>query len=64
MRCSASPTTSIAAEASPDAARTAQSAVEALLFAQVLRPLAGALGPLGDVFASELAAKLAAPRDA
>lgn len=49
MRCCASPTISTAAEPSPDTARSAREVMNALLFREVLKPLAQALGPAGDL---------------
>jgi hypothetical protein len=50
MKCCASPTTSIAAEppASPQA-RAARDVLNAVLFREVLKPLAQSMGPAGDV---------------
>jgi hypothetical protein len=58
MRCSASPTTSTAAERPADADLAAR-AVRAILFREVLRPLAGGLGPLGEIALAPLAERLA-----
>jgi hypothetical protein len=52
MRCCASPTTFTAAEALPPAV---VQTVEALLFSEVLKPVAAALGPLGDQFTALVA---------
>lgn len=49
MRCCASPTISTAAEPPPDAARTAQDVMNAVLFREILKPLAQALGTAGDL---------------
>ena len=46
MKCCESPTTSIAVNA--DERAIVQERVNALLFAQVLKPLAASLGPFGD----------------
>jgi hypothetical protein len=50
MRCSGSPTTCIAAD--PRAAeeeRTAREVMSAVLFREILKPLAQGLGPVGEV---------------
>jgi hypothetical protein len=52
MKCCASPTTSTAAEPLP--APVVQT-VEALLFSEVLKPLAAGLGPLGEEFTAIVA---------
>ncbi len=52
MKCCASPTTSTAAEPLPP---PVVQTVEALLFSDVLKPLAAALGPLGDQFTAIVA---------
>ena len=46
MKCCGSPTTFIAVNA--DERAIVQERVNALLFAQVLKPLAASLGPFGD----------------
>jgi len=46
MKCSESPTTSTAVSA--DERAIVQDRVNALLFAQILKPLAASLGPFGD----------------
>lgn len=56
MKCCASPTTSIAAE--PDERATAQSVVNAILFREILKPLANGLGPVGEVALSSVADRL------
>ena len=58
MRCSASPTTSTAADARDVALRT----VEALVFREVLRPLVAGLGPVAEIAAGPLAERLAGMR--
>jgi hypothetical protein len=52
MRCSGSPTTSTAAEATTRVA-------SALLFREILRPLVAGLGPLADVALGPLSDALA-----
>ncbi len=47
MRCSASPTTSTVAE--PNDRTVAQKQMNAILFSQILKPLAASLGQFGDV---------------
>ena len=58
MRCSASPTTSSAADARTAAVRT----LEAIVFRDVLRPLVAGLGPLAEIAAEPLADRLAGVR--
>jgi hypothetical protein len=48
MKCCGSPTTSIAVN-SPSAARAAETTLQAVLFSEILKPLAKGLGPVGDV---------------
>ncbi len=57
MKCCASPTTSIVANANPRAAnanppaagRAVETALQAMLFSSILKPLAAGLGPAADV---------------
>lgn len=57
MRCNGSQTTSSAAS---DAARDATlQTASAVLFREILRPLAAGLGPIGDVAIEPLAERLA-----
>lgn len=50
MRCCASPTTSIAADApARDAQRTARDVMNAVLFREILEPLAQGLGPVAEI---------------
>jgi len=49
MRCCASPTISIAADAPHEAASAARAVMNALLFREVLKPLVQALGPAGEL---------------
>lgn len=53
MRCSASPTISIAAER--DERAGAQNVVNAILFREILKPLAQGLGPVGETALSSVA---------
>ncbi len=55
MKCCVSPTTSIAAEPLPP---PVVQTVEMLLFSDVLKPLASALGPLGEQFTALLAERI------
>jgi hypothetical protein len=55
MRCCGSPTTSIAAE--PPAVR-AQDVLNAVLFREILKPLAQGLGPLAEVTLGAVADEL------
>ncbi len=53
MRCCASPTTSTAADAAaagtqPDERQAARDVVNAVLFREILKPLAQSLGPVGE----------------
>jgi hypothetical protein len=48
MKCCASPATSIAGNP-PAAAGVAESTLQAVLFSEILKPLAKGLGPVGDV---------------
>jgi hypothetical protein len=49
MKCCASPTTSTAPDArAVEAARVARAFTNALLFREILKPLASALGPVGE----------------
>jgi hypothetical protein len=48
MKCCASPTTSIVVN-SPAPARAAQATLQAVLFSEILKPLAANLGPVGDL---------------
>jgi len=57
MKCCGSPTTSIA-PIPPDVAHLAQSALQAVLFSEILKPLAKDLGPVGDVALSSVAQRL------
>ena len=56
MRCSASQTISTAVK--PDERSVVRDQVNALLFAQVLKPLAASLGPLGDLTTDAVVQKL------
>ncbi len=52
MKCSGSPTTSTVPDARP---MQPQAVLATLVFADVLKPLVAALGPLGDTLASTIA---------
>jgi hypothetical protein len=62
MKCCASPTISTAAEAMPsrefNGPQTVRDVTDALLFREILRPLAAALGPVGDCVLGDVAASL------
>jgi hypothetical protein len=63
MRCCASPTTSSAADAHVAGQRgAAEQIVQAVLFREVLKPLAAGLGPVGELAAAQVADALFAPR--
>ncbi len=47
MRCCASPTTSIAADSRAD--MTARDVLNAVLFREILKPLAQGLGPVAEI---------------
>ena len=59
MRCNASPTTCTAAERVPSARDAAARAVEAIVFREVLKPIAAGLGPFGEIVSGPLADALA-----
>jgi hypothetical protein len=48
MKCCASPTTSIVVN-SPEPGRAAQATLQAVLFSEILKPLAANLGAVGDL---------------
>ena len=56
MKCSAATTTSTAGD--PGARNAAASALQAILFREILKPLATALGPAGDVVIGPVADSL------
>jgi hypothetical protein len=58
MRCCVSPTTSTAAETPADAQRAARAVMSAVLFREILTPLAQGLGPAGDIVAGAVADSL------
>ncbi len=60
MRCCGSPTTSTAGN-SAEAVRAAQSALQAVLFTELLAPLVKNLGPVGDAVAGSVAQTLFVP---
>jgi len=55
MRCCGSPTTSIAAEPLPAPAPRVQDVLSAVLFREILKPLAAGLGPVGEIVIGEVA---------
>ena len=55
MRCCGSPTTSIAAEPRPV---RAQDVLDAVLFREILKPLAQGLGPLAEIALGAVADEL------
>jgi hypothetical protein len=60
MRCSGSPTTSIAA----DDARTrdaVNATLDAVIFREILKPLAAGLGPVGETAVAAVADRVFAP---
>jgi hypothetical protein len=57
MRCCASPTISTAGEAA-ERGRDARDAVAAILFREVLKPLAKGLGPVGEIALGAVADEL------
>lgn len=57
MKCCESPTTSIAVR-TPDDRRAATAAMQAIVFSEVLKPLAAALGPAGDEAVGAIAQSL------
>jgi hypothetical protein len=62
MRCCASPTTSIAADQREQQQRTAREVMSAVLFREILKPLAAGLGPVGEIALGSVADALFAPR--
>ena len=68
MRCCASPTTSTAADPRADAASSAnrnasaQDVLNAVLFREILKPLAQGLGPVADIALGAVADDLFARR--
>ena len=62
MRCCASPTTSTAADARVEGRQAARGVVDALLFREILKPLAQALGPVGETALGTVVDGLFAPR--
>ena len=64
MRCNASPTTSTVPDMRADARTRANETLAAVVFAEVLKPLAASLGPLGETLASTVADRAFAPRGA
>jgi hypothetical protein len=63
MRCCASPTTSIAADPRQREERfAARDVASAVLFREILKPLAGGLGPVGEIALGAVADDLFARR--
>jgi hypothetical protein len=56
LKCSVAPTTSTAADAGARDAAT--NALQAILFREILKPLAAGLGPAGDVAVGSVADSL------
>ena len=54
MRCCGSPTTSTAAEPPTPPAPRPQDVMSALLFREILAPLAAGLGPVGEIVVGEV----------
>jgi hypothetical protein len=60
MNCCGSPSIPISAN-QPNAARVAQSTLQAVLFSEILKPLAKGLGPVGDIAVDSVAQHLFVP---
>jgi hypothetical protein len=60
MKCCGSPTTSSAAQP-PVATHVAERALQAVLFSEILKPLAKGLGPVGEVAVDTVAQNLFVP---
>jgi hypothetical protein len=58
MSSSVSPTTSIAADSREEQQRSARDVMGALLFREILKPLAAGLGPVGEVALGTVADEL------
>ena len=58
MRCCASPTTSIAADPRAEQQHTARDVMSAVLFREILKPLAEGLGPVGEIALGAVADEL------
>jgi hypothetical protein len=58
MRCCESPTISIAAEPVAGGTLSAREVMNAILFREILKPLAAALGPVGEVALGTVADEL------
>jgi len=63
MRCNASPTTCIAADVRAEAQRSARDVASAILFREILKPLAAGLGPVGEIALGAVADDLFVRRD-
>lgn len=60
MKCCGPSSSSIAGNL-PDAARAAESTLQAVLFSEILKPLAKGLGPVGDIVLDSVAQHIFAP---
>jgi hypothetical protein len=65
MKCCGSPTTSTAANVPDvnDTARRVENAMQAVVFSEILKPLAASLGPFGDIATGSIAQHLFASPD-
>jgi len=63
MSSSVSPTTSIAAEVREDPQRSAREVMSAVLFREILKPLAAGLGPVGEIVLGSVADELFVRRE-
>jgi hypothetical protein len=59
MKCSGSPTTSTAADV--ERTRAVDATVNAIVFREILKPLAAGLGPLGETAVDAVADRIFAP---
>jgi hypothetical protein len=60
MKCCGSPITSIAVN-SPGAERVVNATLQAIMFGEIMKPLAKSLGPVGDVLVASVAQQLFVP---
>lgn len=63
MRCCASPTTSTAGDPREQQQRAARDVMSAVLFREILKPLAAGLGPVAEVALGAVADELLVRRD-
>lgn len=63
MKCCASPTISTAADPREEQQRRARDVMSAVLFREILKPLAAGLGPVGEVALGAVADELFVRRD-